>query len=141
MKIKFSKNKIKFKTIKPIKNNKGNIFKIISSKNNFFDKFGDCYISEINPKKVKAWRYHKFSNQKIFLITGKCKVVIYFNKKIKKFVLSEKKPGLLFIPQKHWYGFKNIGKNKVKLLNIVNLNYNEKEIQRKNKNQINYEWN
>ena len=43
--------------------------------------------------------------------------------------------------QKIWYGFKNIGKNKVKLLNIVNLNYNEKEIQRKNKNQINYEWN
>jgi len=47
---------------------------------------------------------------------------------------------LLIIPNKSWYGFQNIGKDKVKLLNIINIKYSEKEIERKNIQDFNYDW-
>ena len=125
-----------------IQNNKGNLIKILGKKNSLFKKFVECYISEINPNRVKAWRYHKNLKQNIFLLNGRCKVVIFSNKKFKKFLLSEKKPGVLSIPNKHWYGFKNLSKKKrVRILNILDKKYQENEILRKEPNTFNYRWN
>ena len=64
----------------------------------------------------------------------------YFKKKFYNFVLSEKINKILIIPNKCWYGFKNIGSKKVKLLNLINVNYSEHEIQRKNIKDIGYDW-
>ena len=133
-------NNIKIFNIKSIKNAKGNIFKILSSKSNFFNNFGDCYISEINSLKLKAWRCHKRSIQNIFIISGKCKLVVYFKNKFHQIYLSSISPKLVIIPNNAWYGFQNMGTKKVKLLNITNRNYSEKEILRKKKNEIDYDW-
>ena len=80
--------------------------KILSKNDSFFKKFGECYISEIKPKKIKAWRYHKKNSQKIFLIEGKCKVILIKKKIIKKFILNSTNPSMLIIPKKTWYGYK-----------------------------------
>ncbi len=125
-----------------VKNNNGNLIKILEKKNTSLKKFVECYISEINPNRVKAWRYHKKLEQNIFLLNGRCKVVILSNKKFKKFLLSEKKRGILNIPNKHWYGFKNLSrKRKVRILNILEKKYQESEILRKEPNSFNYSWN
>lgn len=140
MKKKFLKNKIKEIKLKEIGHPKGDITKILTKDSIFFQNFGECYLSEIKPKKIKAWRYHKRSTQRIFLISGKCKIVGINGKKIYKINLSEKDKKLIIIPPKYWYGFKNTGFKKVKLLNITNKKYNEKEILRKNENELNYAW-
>ena len=53
--------KYKVKKIKVIKNSKGNLFKMISKKDNFFNKFGEMYFSEVHPK-FKGWKIHKKKN-------------------------------------------------------------------------------
>ena len=140
MKKKYLINKLSTKNIKKIKNSKGNIYKILSNKDKFFDGFGDCYLSEINPYQIKAWRFHKKTTQKLFIISGKCKVVVLLEKKFYQKYLTDKKNNIFIIPNKHWYGFKNTGAKKVRLLNITNKAYSEKEILRKNKNEIDYDW-
>ncbi len=132
--------KVKVYKVKIIKNIFGNIFKILSSKSKYFNKFGDCYISEINPFKIKAWRCHKKSIQSIFIISGKCKLIINIGNKFHQVNMSSISPKLVIIPNNSWYGFQNIGAKKVKLLNITNQNYSEKEILRKKLREIDYDW-
>ncbi len=132
--------KVTYQNLKVIKNKKGNLIKIYS-KRDFFRRIAESYISEINPNKIKAWRFHKKTNQKLVLIEGNCIVVVFSNKKIKKFKLSYKKPRLLQIPKKTWYGFKNLSsKKKVKILNFIDKKYDENEIERKKINEIRYNW-
>ena len=136
MKKKLLNKKIKLLDIEILKNKKGDILKIFNGKS----KIRECYISYVNKDTIKAWRYHRISEQKIFLLSGKCLAVVYFKKKFYNFVLSEKINKILIIPNKCWYGFKNIGSKKVKLLNLINVNYSEHEIQRKNIKDIGYDW-
>ncbi len=132
----------KFRVIglKKIKQEKGDIIKIFTKEDLFFDSFGELYISEIKPHKIKAWRYHKNSTQNLFVIKGNCRVVCIVKNKFKKIELSENTPKLLIIPKKHWYGFKNEGSVNVKLLNLSSKKYSEKEILRKKMNEIEYNW-
>ena len=136
MKKKLLNKKIKFLGVKILKNKKGNILKILSGRN----KTRECYISYVNKNSIKAWRYHRISEQRIFLLSGKCLAVVYIRKKFYKFVLSEKINKILIIPNKCWYGFRNIGGKKVKLLNLININYSEHEIQRKDVKDFGYDW-
>ncbi len=72
---------VNLKIIKKVKNNKGDIFKILSRSNKEFSSFGECYISEVKPNQIKAWRYHKFNSQKMIVIDGKCLFVLFDQRK------------------------------------------------------------
>ena len=73
-----SKNFFKTKKIQIIKNPKGNLYKMLSKKHNFFKKFGEIYFSEVHPKKFKGWKYHEKRTQIITVVNGK---VRFFLKK------------------------------------------------------------
>lgn len=126
--------------LKIIKHKKGNIIKILSKKDIFFRRFGECYISEIKSKQIKAWRYHKKNAQKIFLIEGKCKIILLNKKKVNTYILNSIDAKLLIIPKNTWYGFQNLTNRKIKILNIIENDYDEKEILRKKIKEINYNW-
>ena len=76
MKKKLLNKKIKLLDIEILKNKKGDILKIFNGKS----KIRECYISYVNKDTIKAWRYHRISEQKIFLLSGKCLAVVYFKK-------------------------------------------------------------
>jgi dTDP-4-dehydrorhamnose 3,5-epimerase len=126
--------------LKKIKNSQGDILKILSKKDKYYKNFGECYISEIKPKKIKAWRYHKKSQQNIVVIDGKCKIVLLTNKRFVIYNLSSKNLKMLIIPKKIWYGFYNFTKNKTKILNITDKIYNDREIIRKEEKEIVFKW-
>ena len=140
MKKKFLKNKIKEIKLKEIVHPKGDITKILTKDSIFFQNFGECYLSEIKPKKIKAWRYHKRSTQNIFLLEGRCKIVCQLKKRFVETQLSENSPKLIIIPKKCWYGFKNKSRKKVKLLNLCDRKFSENEILRKEIKEIKYNW-
>ena len=52
--------KIKLLDIEILKNKKGDILKIFNGKS----KIRECYISYVNKDTIKAWRYHRISEQK-----------------------------------------------------------------------------
>ena len=57
-KIFFEKVVTVFKT-KAINNQKGNLYKFVDIKSNFFKGFGEIYFTEIKKNKIKGWKKHK----------------------------------------------------------------------------------
>lgn len=126
--------------LKKIKNSQGDLFKILSKKDKNFKRFGECYISEIKPKKIKAWRYHKKNKQKIIVINGECRIILFIKNKFKNYNLSYKNKKLLIIPKKTWYGIHNFTRKKTQILNILENIYDEREVIRKKEKEILYTW-
>ena len=73
-------------------------------------------------------------------MAGKCKLVCQLKNKFIEIKLSENSRKLVIIPKKCWYGFENIGKKKVKLLNFCNQKFLENEILRRKIKEIKYNW-
>ena len=105
-----------------IKNLKGNLFKIISKDHDFYNKFGEIYLTEVRPGKFKGWKYHKNRTQIITVIKGKIR--FFLKKKIKDkptFVDIEYPNNLylLRIEKKTYYSFKSKSKSKSLIINLI----------------------
>jgi len=117
-----SKSFFKTEKIKIIKNAKGNLYKMLSKKHNFFKKFGEIYFSEVHPKQFKGWKYHEKRTQIITVINGK--VRFFLKKKItnKPKVVDIGFPNrmnLLKIEPKTYYSFKCSSKKKSVIINLI----------------------
>ena len=119
------KNKLfKIDNVKIIKNAKGDLFKIVSKKHNFFTKFGELYFSEVYPKKFKGWKFHKKRHQIMTVASGK--VRFFFKKEIdQKKIFSvdisfSNNLKLLKIFPKTYYSFECKSKKKALLINLIN---------------------
>ena len=75
------KKNYKIKKIPIIKNSKGNLFKLVSKNHNFYNEFGEIYLSEVIRGKFKGWKYHEYRNQIITVVSGK--VRFFFKKKLR----------------------------------------------------------
>jgi len=114
--------KCKVKKIKVIKNPKGNLFKMISKKDNFFNKFGEIYFSEVCPKKFKGWKIHKKRTQLITVVNGSVKFFIKKKIKDKPKIVKIKYPdqmNLLKIMPNTFYSFKCVSKKKSLIINLI----------------------
>ena len=88
-----------------IKNNKGSIFKYISSRDSYFKKFGEIYFNQINKNKTKGWILHKETKCILSLIYGRIifhlidgrKKSKTFNKET-KFSLNENSFKIIIVP-------------------------------------------
>ena len=113
---------IKKKKIRIIKNLKGNIVKFADLNNLPFKKLGEIYFSEIKPKSFKGWKYHNLRNQYLTVVYGSAE--FSFKKslkdKIKRIIINNKnKQYSLYIPQKTYYSFKCLSRDKAIIVNII----------------------
>jgi len=131
----------KIRTLKEIKNTKGNILKVLSSKDIRFKKFGETYLTKINKRSVKAWKKHKKMHLNLTVISGEVKFVIYSEvKKIfKKIILKGTSKKSIYIPPGNWFGFMGLSKKNV-ILSITSELTSEKEIVRREIKDIKYYW-
>lgn len=117
-----NKNFFKTEKIQIIKNPKGNLYKMLSKKHNFFKKFGEIYFSEVHPKKFKGWKYHEKRTQIITVVNGK--VRFFLKKKItnKPKIVDigfPNKMNLLKIEPKTYYSFECCSKKKSIIINLI----------------------
>ena len=116
---------------KIIKIKKGNIRKLISKKDNFFNGFEEAYISNIKFQEIKAWKIHKKIDCNLFILEGRIKFVIAnFDKKLtfKEFILNPKGNNHLFIRHGTIFGFQGVGEHNNSILNISNFLHTENEV-------------
>ena len=112
----------KIKKIPIIKNPKGDLFKLISKKHSFFNKFGELYITEVLPNKFKGWKYHKDRSQILTVVNGKVKFYIKKNINDRPVIINiefPKKMKLLKIDPNTYYSFKCNSKNKSTVINLI----------------------
>jgi dTDP-4-dehydrorhamnose 3,5-epimerase len=134
--------KIQLKSLKIIRMSEGNIMHVLKKKELKSWSFSEAYFSKIKFKKIKAWKYHKKMVLNLVVPKGKVKFVFYSkkNKRFKVIKIGEKKYSRILVPPKVWFGFQGLHKPESIILNIANINHNKKEILRKSKNDIQYDW-
>ncbi len=130
-------NGLKKINIKIIKNKKGDLIKYLSSKDNFFQKFGEIYFSEIKKGQTKGWKLHKKFKCHLAVISGSVTFnFVDFRKNSKTYLkrdkirLSKKNHGILLVPPNIWFSFTT--KNKVSIV-VNTLNYPHSDSETKNK--------
>ena len=124
---------------KIFKNNKGDLLKFVSKKDNFFKSFGEIYFNEITQNKKKGWIKHK-KNQCIFTaVFGEINFKLFDDRKKSKSYLSEenmtlnkKKYNVLVVPPGIWFYFSTKKKKSV-LANLINNPHSDKESIKSNK--------
>lgn len=138
--VRISNNKI-------IKSVDGSVLQGIKRTDNNFKGFGEAYFSTVNFNCVKGWKKHIKMNLNLVVPHGEILFVLYDGreysptfKMYNEFKLSIKNYGRLTIPPKIWVAFKGIGKKKNLLLNIADIEHDQKEIERCSLDKISYEW-
>lgn len=117
---------------KIIPNEKGDIYKIATSKNCPKFNKGDFYFSEVKPKIIKTWRRHTILNCIIGVVSGEIEIKLkseFKNKSITK-NLFLKKSKMIKIKPGTWYCFENKKKIPCMLFVILDGEHNDNEVER-----------
>jgi hypothetical protein len=119
---KIIKNKVKV-----ISFGRENIYKITDNEV-FIKTIKEIYISEIKPKSQKTWKYSEDTQQNIYVFNSKIELSTTkdLKKKNKIISLDKKFSYLIRIPKKTFYTFKNIGRKKGFILNMIDNKYKTK---------------
>ena len=113
--------------VKVIPFGRENIYKITDNAV-FIKTIKEIYISEIKPKSQKTWKYSEDTQQNIYVLNSKIELSITkdLKKKNKIISLDKKFSYLITIPKKTFYTFKNNGKKKGFILNMIDKKHKTK---------------
>lgn len=142
---------INFVNLRQISDERGSVLHVLRSDSPDFLKFGECYISEIFPNAIKAWKMHKRQTQNIAVPAGRVKIVIFDPrvksdtfKNIMEFTVG--RPDSYFritIPPDIWYGFQSVSENPALIVNCSDIPHEKSEstLLEYDTNLIPYKWN
>jgi dTDP-4-dehydrorhamnose 3,5-epimerase len=122
---------VKTKELKVIPDERGLLMEMLRCDDEFFQKFGQAYLSVVYPGVVKGWHYHKIQTDHFVIVKGMAKVVLHDSRddspskgETNEFFLGEKNPKLLVVPPLVLHGMKGIGVEPAYLVNIPTEPYN-----------------
>jgi len=117
---------VKSKRLKLIPDERGWLMEILRSDDReFFEKFGQVYVTVCYPGVFKAWHYHKVQSDHFCCLKGMAKVVLFDNRegsptkgRLNEFIIGELNPTLLKIPPLVLHGFTAVGSEPAFILNV-----------------------
>jgi dTDP-4-dehydrorhamnose 3,5-epimerase len=122
---------VKTKKLKVIPDERGRLSEILRADDDFFQKFGQTYMTTAYQGVVKGWHFHKIQYDNMTCIKGMMKFVLYDGRKesktfgeINEFFIGEHNPVLLHIPPYVYHGFKCISETEAIVINIPTEPYN-----------------
>ena len=115
-----------------------------------FDRFGECYFSEVLPGAIKAWKRHRSQTQNLAVPVGRVRLVIYDDRKSSPTrenlqVLEMGRPDAYLrikVPPGLWYGFACISATTALVANCADLPHDpaDSEVRTLNDPAIPYSW-
>ena len=125
-------NGVEIKKLNVIPDERGRLMEILRCDENFFNKFGQVYITTAYPGVVKGWHYHKKQEDNMAVVQGMMKIVLFDGRKdsptyrqVNEYFLGVHAPYLLKIPAMVLHGFKCISKEEAIVINIPSEPYNK----------------
>ena len=121
---------VKVKRLKVIPDERGFLMEMMRDDDEFFQKFGQVYLSVVYPGVVKGWHYHRKQTDHFVFVKGMAKVVLYDGRddsatkgEVNEFFMGEQNPILLVIPPLVLHGMKGIGTEPAYLVNTPTEHY------------------
>ena len=122
---------VSVRKLRLIPDERGFLMEMFRSDWDEFEKFGQTYITAVNPGAVKAWHYHKIQTDHFICVAGMAKVVLYDGREgsptygeINEFFMGTLNPVLLKIPPFVYHGFKGISQEMTLIVNVPTELYN-----------------
>jgi len=121
---------VKVKRLKVIPDERGLLMEMMRDDDEFFQRFGQAYLSVVYPGVVKGWHYHKKQTDNFVFVKGMAKVVLYDGREgspthgqVNEFFMGEQNPILLVIPPFVLHGMKGVGTDPAYLVNVPTEHY------------------
>jgi dTDP-4-dehydrorhamnose 3,5-epimerase len=126
---------VKVRSLRPIHDERGWLMEVLRRDDTeFFEGFGQAYVTVCHPGVVKAWHAHARQTDHFCCLQGKAKVVLYDGREgsptrglTNEFFLGLGNPQLLKIPPLVQHGFRAVGGEDAMILNIPTNTYDYKE--------------
>jgi dTDP-4-dehydrorhamnose 3,5-epimerase len=114
--------------LKIINDKRGDILHMLRNDDKNFTSFGECYISEVNPHRIKAWKLHLKQTQILTVVYGQLKFVFYdlrkesstYGKIMELNLSRDANFKRLHIPPNIYYGFQNQTDDLALIVNCTN---------------------
>ena len=121
---------VRTKRLKVIPDERGYLMEMMRDDDEFFQRFGQVYLSVVYPGVVKGWHYHKKQTDHFVVVKGMAKVVLYDRREgsptkgeVNEFFMGEQNPILLVIPPFVLHGMKGTGVEPAYLVNVPSEHY------------------
>ena len=121
---------VRIKRLKVVPDERGMLMEMLRDDDEFFQKFGQVYLSVVYPGVVKGWHYHKRQTDHFVFVKGMAKVVLYDGREVSatrgevnEYFMGERNPILLVIPCGVLHGMKGIGTEPAFLINSPTETY------------------
>jgi len=141
---------VKTKKLKVIPDERGRLAEILRCDDEIFIKFGQVYVTTVNPGTVKAWHYHKKQYDNFCVVKGMLKLVLHDTREgsptkgeTNEFFIGDHNPMLVQIPNNVYHGFKGISETETIVINIATEAYDAKnpdEFRKPAHGDIPYDW-
>lgn len=119
------------KKLRVIADERGYLMEMMRVDDEFFDKFGQVYMTAVYPDVVKGWHYHKLQTDYMACVSGMIKLVLFdaridspTYRQVNEFFIGERNPALVKIPPMIYHGFKGIATGPALIVNTVTEPYN-----------------
>lgn len=127
-------NGVIIKNLKVIADERGRLMEIMRGDDDFFEKFGQVYMTTAYPGVVKGWHYHKKQSDNMAVVKGMMKIVLYDSRdesatfgEINEVIAGIHNPVLVHIPPFVYHGFKCISEDEAIVVNAPTELYNYQE--------------
>ena len=125
----------------PVSGGGGDVLHGIRKTDFGFIKFGEAYFSILEPNAIKAWKKHLRMTLNLIVPVGKVRFVfIDDNNFIREEIIGEDRYVRLTVPPGFWFGFQGLDNKDSLILNVADLVHDPDEIEKKEKNEFNFEW-
>jgi dTDP-4-dehydrorhamnose 3,5-epimerase len=104
---------------------RGRLMEMLRSDEEFFDHFGQVYLTAAYPGVVKAWHYHQKQTDHFVVVSGMAKIVLYDRREdspthgeINEFFAGHHNQIIVKIPPLVCHGYKAVGEHEAVIVNI-----------------------
>jgi dTDP-4-dehydrorhamnose 3,5-epimerase len=113
------------KQLKFVPDERGRLMEILRNDDDFFEKFGQAYITTTYPQVVKAWHYHKLQDDFITCVHGMLKLVMFDDREgsptrgeVNQFFMGDFNPMVVKVPKMVYHGWKCVSEEEAIVVNI-----------------------
>lgn len=118
------------KKLRVISDERGYLMEMLRSDDEFFEEFGQVYLTTLYPRVVKAWHYHRLQTDYMTCVSGAVKLVLLDGREgmatyheVEEVFMGDQNRVLVKIPSMVYHGFKNIGEGMALIVNVITRPY------------------
>ncbi len=124
----------------------GNVMHAMKESSTGYAGFGEAYFSQVEKGAIKAWKCHQKMTLNLVVPVGEIRFVLFDDREVsntqfQEVIISKDNYCRLTVPPMIWMGFQSLSDGGSMLLNIANIEHDAHEVDKKNIEQIEFNWN